>query len=310
MATPKLRLIGFPGTGLLPLFVGIDKGFFEQRGVSVDLERTPSSMYQAQKLVGGEFDIACSAVDNFIAYQEGAGEVELDRDPDLFVFMGSTQIELSFVVAKGIESFADLKGKSLAMDALATGFAFVLYRMLDKAGLTAEDYKLVSVGATPHRWEAVQRGEYAGTLLIEPFTGQARAGGYTILESSLQTFKNYPGQMFGAMRGWANENRPTMISFINGYLDALDWTFVQSNKEEAARVLGANMPQMPENAVTPALEKLLVPETGLIPMGTVDMDGLKTVLEVRSQYAPQGKQLTDINKYLDLSFYKEAIASR
>ena len=101
--------------------------------------------------------------------------MELDRDPDLFVFMGSTQIELSFVVSEGIKSFEDLKGKTLAMDALTTGFAFVLYRMLDNAGLKPDDYKMVSVGATPHRWEAVQKGEHAGTLLIEPFTGQARA---------------------------------------------------------------------------------------------------------------------------------------
>ena len=310
MASSNIKVIGFPGTGLLPLFVGIDKGFFEKRGVSVDLERTPSSMYQAQKLVSGDFDIACSAVDNFIAYQEGAGEIELDREPDLFVFMGSTQIELSFVVAKGIECFEDLKGKTLAMDALATGFAFVLYRMLDKAGLKPADYELVSVGATPHRWEAVQEGVHAGTLLIEPFTGQARASGYKILESSLKTFQNYPGQMFGAMRGWANENRPAMISFIKGYLDALDWTLDPNNKSVAASILSANMPQMPDKAVAPALEKLLVPETGLIPMGTVDMNGLKTVLEIRSQYAPQGKTLTDVDKYLDLSFYREAISTR
>ena len=310
MAISKIRVIGFPGTGLLPLFVGIDKGHFEERGIIVDLERTPSSMYQAQKLVAGEFDIACSAVDNFIAYQEGAGEVELDRDPDLFVFMGSTQIELSFVVSEGINSFEDLKGKTLAMDALTTGFAFVLYRMLDNAGLKPDDYKMVSVGATPHRWEAVQKGEHAGTLLIEPFTGQARAGGYRILENSQQTFKNYPGQMFGAMRRWANENRPSMISFIQGYLDALDWILNPANKVEAATILGTNMPQMPEKGVAPALEKLLSPQTGLVPLGEVDMKGLETVLEVRSQYAPQGIQLKDTEKYLDLSFYKEAVANR
>ena len=104
MARSKIKLIGFPGTGLLPLFVGSDMGFFGKRDIELQLERTPSSMYQAQKLVAGEFDIGCSAVDNFIAYQEGAGEVELDKKPDLFVFMGSTRIELSFVVDKGISS--------------------------------------------------------------------------------------------------------------------------------------------------------------------------------------------------------------
>ena len=70
------------------------------------------------------------------------------------------------------------------------------------------------------------------------------------------------------------------------------------------------MPQMPEKAVVPALDKLLSPQTGLVPMGEVDMKGLETVLEVRSQYAPQGNQLTDTDRYLDLSFYKEAVANR
>ena len=85
------------------------------------------------------------------------------------------------------------------MDALTTGFAFVLYRMLDDAGLSSDDYEMVSVGATPHRWAGVQSGEYSGTLLIEPFTGQARASGFKSLGSSRETFKNYPGQMFGVM---------------------------------------------------------------------------------------------------------------
>ena len=310
MARSQIKLIGFPGTGLLPLFVGSDMGFFGKREIDLKLERTPSSMYQAQKLVAGEFDIGCSAVDNFIAYEEGAGEVELDRKPDLFVFMGSTRIELSFVVAKGILSYEDLKGKTLALDALATGFAFALYRMLDDSGLTADDYEMVSVGATPDRWEAVKNGQHAGTLLIEPFTGQARAAGYTILGSSLETFDHYPGQMFGAMRGWATKNRDLMVRFISGYLDALDWTLERENLPQTADVLKKNMPQIPASGLIPAIEKLLIPETGLVPEGKIDMEGLKTILELRSQYAPQGKQLTDAKKYLDLSFYKQALARR
>jgi ABC-type nitrate/sulfonate/bicarbonate transport system substrate-binding protein len=310
MTISEINLIGFPGTGLLPFFVGNEKGLFEARGVTVKLETTPSSMYQARNLVGGKFDIACSAVDNFIAYQEGAGEVPLDRDPDLFVFMGSTQIEVSFVVRPEIESFTDLRGKTLALDALTTGFAFVLYRMLDKAGLTADDYEMISVGATPLRLEAVKKGDHAGTLLIEPFTGMAKAAGHRVLETSLATFEHYPGQMFGAMRGWAAENRDAMVGFIRGYLDALDWVLDPANKEAAAEILGRNMPQMKPRAVAPSLKKLLSPRTGLVPGGKIDREGLKTILELRSQYAPQGRQLTDMEKYLDLSYYEEAVAGR
>jgi len=307
MAEP-IRLIGFPNTGLLVFHAGIEKGFFENHGAPVELEVTPSSIYQLVNLIDGKFDIACGAVDNFIAYQEKAGEEEPKNEPDLCVFMGATQIELSFVVAKGIESFDDIRGTKLAMDALTTGFAFVLYRMLDNAGLKPEDYEMISVGATPHRWQGVQDGEYSGTLLIEPFTGQARAGGYNILESSRQTFEKYPGQMFGAQRRWAEANRDRMVGFIKGYLEALNWVLDEANTDAAQEMLSRHMPQMPPPAIGPALAKLRAPETGLVPEGRIDREGLKTVLELRSQYAPQGRLLTDIEKYIYDSYYQEATA--
>ena len=155
--TETIELISFPGTGNLPFFAGSEKAIYEARGINVNLETTPSSMYQAQHLVAGKFQLACTACDNVVAYQEGAGEVELDRKPDLFMIMGATQIEVSFVVAPEIETYEDVKGKSLALDALATGFAFALYRMLDNGGLSSSDYKMVSVGSTPA--ESPYRGE-------------------------------------------------------------------------------------------------------------------------------------------------------
>ena len=80
-------------------------------------------------------NIGGTAFDNVVAYQEGQGAAKLDRTPDLFAFMGATQVELAFIVAPEIKSYQDLKGKTLALDALSTGFAFVLYEMLTKSGL-------------------------------------------------------------------------------------------------------------------------------------------------------------------------------
>ena len=39
----------------------------------------------------------------------------------LFAFMGATQVELAFIVAPQIKTYQDLKGKTLALDALSTG---------------------------------------------------------------------------------------------------------------------------------------------------------------------------------------------
>ena len=308
-APTTIDLISFPGTGNLPFFAGREKGLYEAQGVAVNVETTPSSMYQAKELVAGKFQIACTACDNVVAYQEGAGEVALEREPDLFMIMGATQIEVSFVVRPEIESYADLKGRSLALDALATGFAFALYRMLDDAGLKQGDYEMVSVGSTPARWEAVQKGEHAGTLLIEPFTGQARAAGYRVLGSTMD-FDNYPGQVMTASRAWAAANRAALVSFIRGHLDAVDWVLDPANRAEASDMLARTMPQMKPAAIAPAMAKLLDPRTGLIPLGKLDYEGLKTVLALRSRYGPHQAPLTDPDRYIDLSYYEEAARTR
>ncbi len=296
-----LNLICFTGAPNLPIFVANELGMFADHGVEIDLTTTPSSTFQIEKMMAGEFQIAGTAFDNIVAYQEGQGAVEIDVDPDLFAFMGATQIELSLVVSPEVESFDDLKGKSLALDALATGFAFILYRMLENAGLSLHDVSMVPVGATPDRWASVQSGEHAGTLTIEPFTAMARAQGYGVLESSLDTVTDYQGGIFAARRSWAGENEAALKGFIAGYLDGLEWVLDPSNAEQAQEILLRNMPAINPKAVGNVMSKLLSPKTGLTPNGNMLTAGIDTVLELRSQYAEPAKVLGDPSQYMDLS---------
>ena len=71
--TQNIRIIAFPGAPNLPIFVAMEEGFFAREGVSVEIEFTPSSIYQAQKTAAGAFDIAMTAFDNVVAYGEGQG---------------------------------------------------------------------------------------------------------------------------------------------------------------------------------------------------------------------------------------------
>ena len=190
-----IELICFPGAPNLPIFVAKEKGFFDQAGVAINMTTTPSSAFQAENLINGKFHIAGTAFDNVVAYQEGQGAVKFDRQPDLFAFMGATQVELAFIVAPEIATYQDVKGKSLALDAVATGFAFVLYEMLAKAGLQRGDYSFAAVGATPQRWEAVRAGQHVGTITIEPFTSIAKSQGFRVLDTVEQRVPGLSGRL-------------------------------------------------------------------------------------------------------------------
>jgi ABC-type nitrate/sulfonate/bicarbonate transport system substrate-binding protein len=300
-----LRVIAFPGAPNLPVFAAREHGFFAAAGVEVQLTTTPSSVFQFEKFAAGEFEIAMTAYDNVVAYSEGQGAVAVPEDFDVGVIMGATQIELSFVTVPDVKQYADLKGRTLALDALGTGFAFVLYELLASGGLNADDYKPVPVGATPNRWESVKKGEHAGTLTIEPFTSIARAQGFNVLDVSSRLFPDYQGGVVAARKSWARANADAVRGYMKGYLDGLAWTLEPKNREAASALLLANMPEIKPGVVGAVMNSLLSPKSGLTPRGAILREGMKTVLDLRSRHGKAKTALSDIDKYLDLAIYQE-----
>jgi ABC-type nitrate/sulfonate/bicarbonate transport system substrate-binding protein len=305
----NIKIIAFPGAPNLPVFAALEQGFFAQEGLDVSLSTTPSSVYQIEQFHAGEFDLAFTAFDNIVAYQEGQGAAKLNGPTDFRVIMGATQVELSAVVAPDIGSAADLKGKSLALDAVGTGFAFVLYSMLEQLGLPLGEYERVAVGATPERWQSVKEGTHAGTITIEPFTSIARAAGFRVLRQSTESFPAYQGGIVAARASWAAQNPERVKAFIRGYLKGLEWTLAPENRAKAAALLQAKMPEIKPGVVEAVLNSVLSPRSGLTPGGAVLRDGMQTVLDLRSQYGKGEKKLNDVDKYLALSYYDEAVSA-
>lgn len=301
-----VELIAFPGAPNLPIFAAEQQGLFEKAGIKLNITTTPSSAFQAENLAAGKFQIAGTAFDNIIAYVEGQGAVKLPQTPDFFAFMGATQIELSFITQPDIKNYADVKGKVLAMDALSTGFAFVLYEMLAKAGIGKDDYKIEPVGATPLRWESVKAGKHAGTLTIEPFTSIARGQGFTVLDQSTKHYSDYQGGAFAASRKWAAANPDAVKGFIKGYLGGLAWTLDPANKQAASELLLARMPEIKPPVVGAVMASLLSPKSGLTPGARILPAGVSTVLALRSKYG-QSAALGDQGTYVDLQ-YLDAVA--
>jgi ABC-type nitrate/sulfonate/bicarbonate transport system substrate-binding protein len=301
-----IELIAFPGAPNLPIFVAQEQGLFEKAGVRINLSTTPNSAYQAENLVNGKFHIAGTAFDNVVACQEGQGAVALARTPDLFAFMGATQVELAFIVAPEIGGYQDLKGKTLALDALSTGFAFVLYEMLARSGLKRGAYEFAAVGATPQRWESVRTGQHVGTITIEPFTSIAKAQGFRVLETSSNVFPSYQGGSFAASRQWAADNSQALTGFIKGYLAGLAWTLAPEHRAAATDTLLRNMPEIKPQVVGAVMDSLLSPRSGLTPKAAILMDGVRTVLELRTRYGSGKAPLTDPSRYIDLRYYEQA----
>ena len=291
-----LRGIYFPSADILPCWVGIEKGFFARENVTLLLTATPGSVYQFQHLSAGDFDIALTAIDNAIAYDEGQGQAPLPNPADFAAFLGIDNGFLRLYAQPEIKSYADLRGKALAVDALTTGFAFVLRRMLEANGLHEGDYTFTPIGGTAIRYEKLFSGETTATLLTIPFYLQARAKGYTSLGVADDVIGPYQGLVTIASRAWLNANGPLAARYVRGYLAALNWVFDPTNRVEAIAILMAHT-KLDDTLAAECYDVLVDPKRGFFRGGRIDVAGVRTVLALRERYGQPPKKFGDPQRY-------------
>jgi ABC-type nitrate/sulfonate/bicarbonate transport system substrate-binding protein len=307
---PKtLEVIVFAGGFNWPIWVAQDKGYLAQNHIAVHLTPTPGSVYQLTNLIDGKFDIAMTAIDNVIAYQEGQGEAPTEHKPNLVAFMGADNGFLRLVTLPEIKRYADLRGKELTVDARTTGYAFVLEKMLEKGGLGPNDYALVKAGGVLQRFEDLMAKKHAGTLLLSPFEVPAQNQGFNVLGSAIDVFGgHYQGLVGAARRDWAKQHKSEVVAYIRSYVAALTWLYDPANKAEAIAILRKNLPQMSPELAQRAYDILLAPKVGFEPKAAIDVRGIRAVLALRSEYGEPHKRLTNPAKYYDLRYYKSALA--
>jgi ABC-type nitrate/sulfonate/bicarbonate transport system substrate-binding protein len=301
-----LRVIAFEGGHNLPIWAAQRQGLFESNGVKVTLSFTPSSTALVAGMFEGKFDIGALAIDNVIAYQEGQGEIKIPDNPDLFAFLGIDDGLLSLATAPPVKRFADLKGKTLSVDAMTTGYAFVLRELIQRAGLAESDVAFVSAGGTGNRYRELVAGKHDGTLLRTPFELLVKDKGFHLLASG-DGLGPYLGTVAAARRSWARDNEAALIGFIRGYKAGLAWVADPKNRVIAEALLLANTRDMTPALANRSYDVLFAARTGMIRDLSLEPARIQTVLALRSKFAEPRKTLDDPAKYIDTSYRAKAL---
>jgi ABC-type nitrate/sulfonate/bicarbonate transport system substrate-binding protein len=305
-AQTKIDMIGFGGASNLPIWVAQDKGFFNKEGLEVKLDRTQGSIQQIQNMMADKYQIASTSIDNIIAYTEGQGDVPIDNF-DMVAFMGVHSGLNSVVTRPEIKTFADIKGKPVAVDALGTGYAFVLFRILETKGLKfKQDYSIISVGGGTERLAALKENKAVAAVLSAPNDVEAKEAGFNILVDAASELGGYQGSAYGVRRGWAKSHEKEMVSFIRAIIASHDYVF--TDKAGAIGVLKARIKGLEDKDANTIYNSLTTGKGGLNRKAEINMAGVKTVLSLRGEYAEPKKTLTDPNKYVDMSYYEKATA--
>ncbi|HSB69662.1 MAG TPA: ABC transporter substrate-binding protein [Candidatus Methylomirabilis sp.] len=301
-AATQLRVNVFPGFSNLALFAAQAKGFFARRGLEVQVQFTANSQEQREGLAKGAFQIAHAAVDNAVAM------VELAKADAVIVMGGDSGMNNLFVQPE-IRSYADLRGKTVIVDAPNTAYALLLYKMLRKNGLGRGDYTVKPIGGTSLRLEAMRKEKsYAATMLNPPFSVIAEMEGLRNMGLAVQVVGPYQGPGMFVMRPWAQANAETLVRYIQAHVEGLRWALAPANKAEAVALVADRLKLSPDVAAK-AYVAVADPAGGLARDARFDAEGFRNALKLRAEIEGQwGGTPPPAERYFDLSFYDRALS--
>jgi ABC-type nitrate/sulfonate/bicarbonate transport system substrate-binding protein len=302
-ATP-LKVMSFPGLSNYPVFAAQHKDLFAKHGLTVDLVYTPSSQAQRDALADNECQIAHTAADNAVAM------VELGHRDAIIVTGGDSGFN-RILAQPEIKSLADLRGKTVVVDAPNTAYALLLYKALKTAGLNKGDYAVNAVGGTTQRMDAMMKDrEHAAAAVINvPFNFRLEALGMTDLGSATKSIGAYQAGSVVVMRDWAKANSDALVRYIAAIIEGRRWLLDPANKEEAVK-LAVDRVKLSPDIATRAYDYVIDPKEGFHKDAQFDVEGFNNVLKLRAEIEGQwGGKPPAADKYVELSYYNKAIAS-
>jgi len=258
-------------------------------------------------LVDGRWDIAFDNGDNVVAWDEGQGAD--GKVHDLFIFMGGGQeLTQGLFTSSDIKEISALKGKTLGVDAKATGFAVVLRYILLRHNLLFErDYSLKELGSSRIRLAELIASNIAGAMLNPRYVENTGPTNLRQLAAGKDYADPYPARVGLATRQWANSHRPLLVKFIEAMIRAVDWILNPKNKSETIEMLQSRIERSAQQAKTD-YHRLFESSAGLKTRCTFNTNSLRTVLQMRLTLGMMKSPLPSFEKYYDGSFYREAVS--
>ena len=230
MAFAELRII-YRSNSHAPLWIVAEKsGVWEKNGLAVNTSPQWVREKAVEALRNGHVDLISGNHHNlYVRNAEGEDFVHLAQ-------AGNNWTETRLVVARGIRSVIDLKGKKVVVDKLNSHSGLNVWLFLRQEGLDADrgDIDLVELrGPTEERWKRVLSGEFAGTFVTLPHDTRAQTAGAHVIH--VRAMPMIRGVTLTTTMSFVKDHEAEIRRLIRGFVDAIH--FFITRKQETLEIL-------------------------------------------------------------------------
>lgn len=245
--------------GVLPIvdtaaiWLGVQEGIFEDHGLDVELELAQGGAAVVPAVVSGEYQFGFSNVASLLVANSQGLPLKIVAPGNFST--GDPESDIGAVLAmpdSGIESPADLAGKSVAVNTLNNIGDVTVSEVVEQAGGDPEQISFVEMGF-PDMPAALSGGQVDAAWILEPFRTIAMDQGAEVVTHNFADVD--PEMMIAAYFTTADyvESDPEVVeSFTAAMEESL--TFAEENPDAAREVLSTY------TEIDPAVqEKMVMP---------------------------------------------------
>jgi ABC-type nitrate/sulfonate/bicarbonate transport system substrate-binding protein len=204
----KVRMAydGFSMTSA-PLNYAAQQGIFKRFGLDITPTFVEGGSMLTQAIVGGSLDIAQNGYTPAIAAAvQGA---------DVVIIAGiANTLPYQLMVRSGIDSAADLKGKSVAISRYGSSTDAAADFALRHLGLTRGEVNVLQLGGAATRMAAAISGRVDGTFEQYPDSAEMTRQGFHVLVDLNDVVRDYPNTSFVTTRAYLKANREIVKNFL------------------------------------------------------------------------------------------------
>ena len=212
-----------------PLWAAQERGFFKRHGLATELVYFAGGSLVALGIEADSIQIGL--------FNVGAG-VEARLAGGSMLIIGSVYGVYYFQIfgKPTIQSPKELKGKVIAASRAGAASEYGIRDALAYYGLKESDYKIVYVGGTDARVQALQQGLVDASIISPPNGLIAQKLGFKEVLNLMQMKLPFGYLGIGAKDSWVRQNRDAVRNFLRGYLEGL--ALCRRDREYAIRLIG------------------------------------------------------------------------
>lgn len=243
----KLRVMGVTWPGLGPAYIALEKGFWQDLGLEVELQIVDDLQVNNSVWRGGHFDIRYFTVDTLAFTAANFSAI-------VFLRTDASRGGDKAIGIREIEDIPDIKGHSVTFAEASPQHFFLLY-LLEREGISLSEVKQVPLGDIALSAVAFQRGEVDAAMTWPPFDSIAleRPGSH-ILITTADIEEDILPAIFLAQPELARGRPDLLKKFTDGWWQAME--FLEEHPEEALEIMARGL-QIPAEELKFALLDLV-----------------------------------------------------